>query len=295
VKWRLLKWLTFSDRRLHKRHPVPGVAAYYWEGKTPTAHPVKDISLSGAYISTDERWIVDTLLMITLQRKEEISDAADSITVPCRVVRHGEDGIGVQFMPTSKQDHQALKRFVSLVTGGGDSRAKPPGTKGEAVVECALVVPILFLLIVNAFNFGAFIYCWLTIADAARAAADYASLNSSTANSPATPTVSQLTSVVQNATSGLPNYSSTNPVVTACEYNNGTTTSFFSTSACPTGVTAPPADPEAIASGSTTAYSTVAVDVTYTFAPLLGGSAFMRFGLPSLPGTIHRRTVVRWP
>jgi Flp pilus assembly protein TadG len=295
VKQGILRWLTSTDRRIDKQDTVPGVVAYYWDGKIPTAHPVKDVNREGAYVSTDERWHVDTLLMITLQLKEEVSDAADSITLPCRVVWHGEDGIGVQFMPTSKQEHQALKRFVRLVTGGGDVRTRSRATKGEAVVECALVVPLLFLLIVNAFNFGSFIYCWLTVADAVRAAADYACTNSSTAGSPATPTVANLTAVVQNATSGLPGYSSSNPAVTACENNNSTTTTFYATCLGANGLPAPPVDLEPIASGSSTDYSTVTVDVTYTFTPVFAGSRFLRFGLPSLPSTIHRRMVVRWP
>jgi Flp pilus assembly protein TadG len=157
------------------------------------------------------------------------------------------------------------------------------------------MVPLLFLLIVNAFNFGSFIFCWLTVADAVRAAADYACTDSSTAGAPGAPTVAKITNLVQNATAVLPNYSATNPAVTACTYNSGTTTAFNSTSSCPTGVTPPPADPEPIASGSTITYATVAVDVTYTFTPFFAGSSFLRFGLPALPSSIHRRMVVRWP
>ena len=195
MKAELFRWLTATDRRINKRHPVPGVVAYYWDGKIPAAHPVKDIGHSGAYVLTDERWHVDTLLMITVQRREEISDATESISLPCRVVRHGQDGIGVHFMPRSKEENQGLKRFVRLVTGGRNLRSASPGTKGEAVVECAVVVPLVFLLIVNAFNFGNFIYCWLTIADAVRAGADYACLDSSTAGSPLTPSVAQITTL----------------------------------------------------------------------------------------------------
>jgi Flp pilus assembly protein TadG len=293
VKQGLLAWLTSADRRIDKRDTVPGVVAYYWDGKIPTAHPVKDVNWGGAYISTDERWHVDTLLIITLQLKEEVSAAADSITLPCRVVRHGEDGIGVQFMPTNKQERQALKRFVRLVTGGGDVRARLGATKGEAVVECALIVPLVFLLIVNAFNFGAFIYCWLTVADAARAGADYACTDSNTAGGPAAPNVSAITTVVQNATSSLPNYSTSNPAVNICQNVNGTTTVFGSASSC--GVTGPPSDPQPIATGSSSYYSTVVVDVSYSFTQFFAGPRFFSYALLSLPGTIHRRMVVRWP
>lgn len=290
-----LRWLEEREKRADKRHLVSDVVAYYWNGTIPTAHALRDISCTGAYLLTEDRWHIDTLLIVTLQRGEEITDASDSITIPCQIVRHTSNGVGMRFMLTTKKEVQAMKRFVHMVTGTPGAFSIFRGAAGEAAVEFALTVPLVFLLLVNAFNFGSFIYCWITIADAVRTAADYASEDSSTADAPATPTVTQLTTLVQNATAGLPNYSSTNPVVTACEYNNGTTTTFLTTNSCPNGVTAPPSDPEAIASGSSTNYATVAVDVTYTFTPLLAGNRFLRFGLPSLPSTIHRRMVVRWP
>ncbi len=35
---------------------------------------------------------------------------------------------------------------------------------GQSLVEFALVLPLLFLLIVNAINFGGFFYAWITVA-----------------------------------------------------------------------------------------------------------------------------------
>lgn len=262
--------------------------AYYWNGATPRGHPIKDISFSGAYLLTAERWYVGTIFMLTLQPDSEMADPAEYVTIPVEVIRHGPDGMGVRFMLTEREELQAVRAFVRAAIG---SQRSPAGTSGQSVVEYALMVPLLFLLIVNAVNFGGFIHCWLTVADAARAAADYACTDSSTAGAPTIPTVNAITSLVQNATAGLPNYSTSNPAVTLCEYNNGAQTLFGSTAPCSTGV----ADPELIAGGATTQYATLAVDVTYTFTPFLAGSSFLRFGLPSLPGTIHRRVVVRWP
>src|SRR4051794_26574796 len=44
---------------------------------------------------------------------------------------------------------------------------------GQSLVECALVIPLLLLLIVNVVNFGAFLYAWITVANAARTGAQY--------------------------------------------------------------------------------------------------------------------------
>ena len=290
---RFWKWLLGSDqRREAQRHSDCTVVAYYWNGAISTARPLKNISFAGAYLLTDERWYIGTMFMLTLQPDLEIANSAAALTVLCKVVRHGQDGVGVRFMLTSREERHALRRFVRAAMGG---QGAPKGTSGQAVVEYALMVPLLFLLLVNAFNFGSFIFCWLTVADAVRAAADYACTDSNTAGAPATPTTTKITTLVQNATTVLPNYSGTNPVITACTYNNGATTTFNSSAGCPAGVTTPPADPQPIASGSSTNYASVAVDVTYTFTPFFAGSSFLRFGLPALPTSIHRRMVVRWP
>ena len=286
------KWLTeIGEERKEKRCQGADIVAFYWNGTVPTSHKVKDISRDGAFLLTGDRWYVGTLLMITLQCGVEVTDPEAAVAIACRVVRHGTDGVGVNFMPTGKKERQALRRLIRSAANATAYAYHPGrGASGQAIVEYALMVPLLFLLIVNAFNFCGFIYCWLTVADAVRAAADYASEDSSTATSPATPSVTAITTLVQNATAGLPDYSTSNPTVTVCENNNGTVTTFGSTSGCPAGVANPPADPE-----SSALYATVAVDVTYTFSPLIAGSAFLRFGLPALPSTIHRRIVVRFP
>ena len=48
--------------------------------------------------------------------------------------------------------------------------------KGQALIEYALMLPFIFLLIVNLVNFGGLFFAWITVANAARAGADYAVL-----------------------------------------------------------------------------------------------------------------------
>jgi Flp pilus assembly protein TadG len=182
-------------------------------------------------------------------------------------------------MPHRNQDRKASER---LRRG-----ARPPN--GQALVEFALMVPFLFLLIVNAVNFGGFIYAWITVANAARTASQYAILGASSLGLPRPATAAQLQTLVTNETSSLPGSS---PTVTACENDNGTIFSFpqtTPTTACPAGVTAPPTDPEA------PSYVTLAVDVTYTYPSFFGGSNFMGLPLTVFPngGSIHRRVVMR--
>jgi Flp pilus assembly protein TadG len=186
----------------------------------------------------------------------------------------------------SQEAMKRLKRFIDRV-GRAQSLRQRAACRGQSLVEFALLVPVIFLLILNAINIGGFIYSWITVANAARAAGQFAILGASSVGLPHTGTAAQLQTLVTNETSSLPNASSTNPTVTACENDNGTVFAFpqtTPTTACAVGVTVPPTDPEA------PGYVTLAVDVTYTFTPFVPAFSFP---LTALPGTIHRRVVMR--
>jgi hypothetical protein len=94
----LERWWSPDPRRA-PREPAPGLAAYYWNGAAPKAHTVRDISSTGLYVVTEERWYPGTLVLMTLQRTgkgEEIAERA--ISVMSRAVRWGNDGVGLQFI-----------------------------------------------------------------------------------------------------------------------------------------------------------------------------------------------------
>ena len=296
----LLKWLTGDSSRAFRaeRYIRPGLVGYYWDGAIPTGRRVRNISLTGAFIEVPDRWYIGTLLNLTLQITApgaEDVDSAECLAVTCRVVRHAPDGVGVAFMLDSSRERRVLARFLRRVgpANGAGPILRITGTEGQSLIEFALVVPLLFLLIVNAVNFGAFIYAWITVANAARAGAQYAALGASSVRNPAEPSSADVVTLVQNETVSLLNYSSTNPSVTACENDNGTSSLLLSPgTACPAG-TAPPQDPEVQA--GTRTYSTVAVDVTYTYSPLIPVFDFPNLGIhATLPSTtIHRRSVMR--
>ncbi len=91
------RWWSPDPRRA-PREPSPGLAAYYWNGAAPEAHGVRDISSSGLYLVTEERWYPGTLVLMTLQRTECGEEVAErSIAVQSRAVRWGHDGVGLQF------------------------------------------------------------------------------------------------------------------------------------------------------------------------------------------------------
>ncbi len=118
-RW-LERWWS-PDPRKAPRDLLPGLAAYYWNGAAPEPHGIRDISSSGLYVVTEERWYPGTLVLMTLQRTdvgEEIEER--SIAVQSRAVRWGTDGVGLKFVLPDAQD---VKRGHNLLTDGADRKA----------------------------------------------------------------------------------------------------------------------------------------------------------------------------
>ncbi len=140
---------------------------------------------------------------------------------------------------------------------------------------------MLFLLIVNAINFGAFFFAWITVANAARTGVSYWAIGSAAVGAPTPPTPAQVTTLVTNDISSLLNRASL--VVRVCKNNNGTVTCTGSG----TGTAA--VDPEA------PTYVSASVDVTYTFQPPIPLFTFARLGINATlpPTTVHRRATMR--
>ena len=296
----LLIWLVKQGPPRKKRavrYANPGLVAYYWDGGAPKGHVVGDISSTGAYVYTKELWCVGTIVTLTLREAgdgETMPAAASSITLPCRVARHGQDGIGFNFMVHREEERKALKRFMRSGARFGSAGAE----QGQALVELVVVIPMLFLLIALAFNFGTWLYGWVAVGNAARAAGDYAILSGSSAGLPPTATSSGLQGVINTDLTYLPNVSSSNPGACVRKNNNGTITTLMESpsGACATANSAygaPQADPEAKAAGSTLTYPNMTIDITYTFTPFFLGSNVMGLPLTILSTTIHRRTVMR--
>jgi len=102
----LQRWWS-PDPRKAPRVRATGLAAYYWNGEAPVAHGIRDISSSGLYVVTEERWYPGTLVLMTLQRNDLGDEMAErSIAVQSRAVRWGPDGVGLQFLLPEEQDRR---------------------------------------------------------------------------------------------------------------------------------------------------------------------------------------------
>jgi hypothetical protein len=87
------------------REMVPTLSAFFWTGGQPVPHPIRDISATGLYVVTKERWYLGTMIRMTLTLTGlGEKTPGKSISVHAKAVRYGEDGVGLQFMLAGPKD-----------------------------------------------------------------------------------------------------------------------------------------------------------------------------------------------
>lgn len=282
---KMSRWLEpreVEPRRAMRSEPKEMVV-FCWNGAAPAAQVIRDISRSGAYIYTPDRWYVGTIMRLVIQRADivipgDVQPRTLSTCIPARVVRHGTDGLGVEFYFATKQNRVDFGTFLATVPE--PARHKPArrvgSSKGQALVEFALIVPLVFILAVNAINVGGFVFSWITVAGAARSGGNYMVMSKASTGGPTAATSTQVSSMVVDDTASLMNRSSI--VVATC--TNKTTAS----NACTTLT-----DPEA------PSFTLATVDVTYTYKPYISAFNFPGLSVTAyLPsGSVHRKVVMR--
>ena len=132
-KARLLRLLG-SDRRRASRYAFRDLVAYRWDGDASHPHPICDISESGVYVVTEDRLLVGTKVLMTVQKKSiDGSSPGNSIAVQTKVVRWGNDGEGLSFIlsgkipkssdgywPESVADKKAVRQFLHRMQEDGE-------------------------------------------------------------------------------------------------------------------------------------------------------------------------------
>jgi hypothetical protein len=110
-----LKRLSSSEHRKAQRMKSPLLVAYYWDGSAPMSHEIQNISSTGFYLVTKERWLPGTMVTMTLQRTDMALGHPGTeahIAVLSKVVRLDEDGVGFAFIPLEPQQGSLNSRPV---------------------------------------------------------------------------------------------------------------------------------------------------------------------------------------
>jgi hypothetical protein len=142
---KLMDKLTSKERRRADRLPSPKLGAYYWTNAAPKAHEIRDISSTGLYLLTDERWYPGTLVMVTLQKKQAPgADPEPSLSVQSKAVRWGADGVGLEFILSDSRNSGSGQ---SVLKDGADRKSLEKflagfeADQGEAIVNY-VVLPL---------------------------------------------------------------------------------------------------------------------------------------------------------
>jgi hypothetical protein len=92
-----------SDPRKAPRTALPWLVAYFFTGGRPVPHEIRDISVTGAFVFTEDRWYPGTVVRMTLTDKRNPA-AERSFTINAEVIRSADDGVGFQFVLKDGKD-----------------------------------------------------------------------------------------------------------------------------------------------------------------------------------------------
>jgi PilZ domain len=113
---RWLEKLLVPDSERADRRPGGSFAAYYWSDGALRQDAVKDISATGVYILTNERWPIGSMVALTLQNAGPLETNPERrITTRAKVVRSADDGIGLTFVPANDPESRQWESLVENV------------------------------------------------------------------------------------------------------------------------------------------------------------------------------------
>lgn len=104
VVTRVLRWLypelaPPQNSRRAIRRTAPELMAYHWVDGQPHPLEIGDISSSGVYVKTEDRWQPGERISLILQRKGPLEDSPErQFLVDAGAVRWGHDGVGLAFI-----------------------------------------------------------------------------------------------------------------------------------------------------------------------------------------------------
>jgi len=116
----LIRWL-FPVLRIEESFtaPAPGLAVNFWTGGPPQVHTIRDVSATGLYVVTAERWVSGTQVRLTLTNTDSEEQPLSARSPWKRGQSAGHDGVGLEFV---LQEAQKLRRGRPSTFSGVDSK-----------------------------------------------------------------------------------------------------------------------------------------------------------------------------
>lgn len=118
--------LSSSETKRAERRPAHGFVAHYWSGAAARQDDIKDISSTGLYLLTEERWLPGTVVSLTLQMRSPLEEISERrITVHAKTVRWGEDGVGFSFVLPDDSEARPWKFLLESAAEQSEPNAVP--------------------------------------------------------------------------------------------------------------------------------------------------------------------------
>ena len=107
-------WLVrLSQRSQVSRVWIGDLSAIYWEGSPDSDHPVREITLNGAYIETATTWPSGTMILISLRYRPFTANPERSFAnFWVEVTRSEPNGLWVSFVFSSASERRQFRRFL---------------------------------------------------------------------------------------------------------------------------------------------------------------------------------------
>lgn len=110
---RVIRKLGYPETPRAKRRVPPGIAARYGSGAETKLGHVRNISTSGIFLETADRWPIGKVIQLRLQREHPTESPSDlEIDVQVRIVAHGQGGVGASFLLPEGLDPQLWEAVV---------------------------------------------------------------------------------------------------------------------------------------------------------------------------------------
>jgi hypothetical protein len=106
--------LMARNQRKSPRYLAPRLVAFFFDGGPPAPHCIRDVSLTGMYLLTAQRWYPGTVLTLILQRTDKVEPGGKkSIAVQARVIRSMDDGVALRFVVPKAEEARNLERYIA--------------------------------------------------------------------------------------------------------------------------------------------------------------------------------------
>lgn len=123
-----------NDPRRAPRLAEREMVVEYWDGVAPAGRGIRDISESGAYICTTEKWYSGAIIKLSFRGREPKA----SVSVLAQVVRQDADGFAMEFLFHTFRQREDFRKFLASLP---PAMKTPPQPAAVAQPESAPRAP----------------------------------------------------------------------------------------------------------------------------------------------------------